>query len=188
MSRCRAAVHFTALAHAADHSESPPASVATGAPIPNPRLVIDNEFECSIFSQHRPFEPHLPCPAQAANLKMSIPTQIAETVQTAHIQRDPSPHHDLNPSTSASIKEPVRISHPDQHSQLDEDDDVVDVRENEDDDEIPISVLRPHRRRHDFPPMPDLRFEQSYLHSIEGAQSWGRIAWITIRDQVGVAP
>lgn len=60
------------------------------------------------------------------------------------------------------------------------------VADSDDDNEsdIPVSVLRPHRRRQSFPPMPDLRFEQSYLHSIEGATSWGKIAWITVRDQV----
>lgn len=121
---------------------------------------------------------------------MSIPTQIAETVQTAHINRAPSPHHDINPSTSASIKEPVRVSYPDPEYEHREENEVIEEEEAEfvsDDDnesEIPISVLRPHRRRQDFPPMPDLRFEQSYLHSIEKAESWGGVAWITIRDQV----
>lgn len=116
---------------------------------------------------------------------MSIPTQIAETVQTAHIQRAPSPHHDANPSTSASAREPVRLSsrrqsRRDYHPGPDED----VVADSDDESDIPVSVLRPHRRRQSFPPMPDLRFEQSYLHSIEGAQSWGKIAWITVRDQV----
>ncbi|KAK6222309.1 hypothetical protein LQW54_001009 [Pestalotiopsis sp. IQ-011] len=118
---------------------------------------------------------------------MSIPTQIAETVQTAHIQRAPSPHHDANPSTSASAREPVRLSsrrqsRRDYHPGPDED--VVADSDDDDESDIPVSVLRPHRRRQSFPPMPDLRFEQSYLHSIEGAQSWGKIAWITVRDQI----
>ncbi|KAK6068513.1 hypothetical protein SCUP515_09511 [Seiridium cupressi] len=119
---------------------------------------------------------------------MSIPTQIAETVQTAHINRAPSPHHDANPSTSASVKEPVRAAYPGPdddavHPHLEDDEAADSIADDE--SEIPISVLRPHRRRQDFPPMPDLRFEQSYLHSIEGAQSWGRVTWITVRDQVG---
>ncbi|KAM0820650.1 hypothetical protein AB5N19_06470 [Seiridium cardinale] len=118
---------------------------------------------------------------------MSIPTQIAETVQTAHINRAPSPHHDANPSTSASVKEPVRVAYPGPdddtvHPHLDDDEAADSIADDE--SEIPISVLRPHRRRQDFPPMPDLRFEQSYLHSIEDAQSWGRVAWITVRDQI----
>ncbi|KAH8198684.1 hypothetical protein TruAng_007143 [Truncatella angustata] len=123
---------------------------------------------------------------------MSIPTQIAETVQTAHINRAPSPHHDINPSTSASVKEPVRVSYPDpeQHDEREaevvvEGEEFASEYDEDNESEIPISVLRPHRRRHDFPPMPDLRFEQSYLHSIEKAESWGGVAWITIRDQVG---
>lgn len=35
-----------------------------------------------------------------------------------------------------------------------------------------------------MPPIPDLRFEQSYLNSIANASSWKAIAWITLRDQV----
>lgn len=35
-----------------------------------------------------------------------------------------------------------------------------------------------------MPPIPDLRFEQSYLNSIADASSWKTIAWITFRDQV----
>lgn len=123
---------------------------------------------------------------------MSIPTQIAETVQTAHIQRDPSPHHDANPSTSASTREPVRLESlqkrhrgPDDDDEEDDEDIAVVADSDDEGSDIPVSVLRPHRRRHDFPPMPDLRFEQSYLHSIEGAEGrWGKIAWITVRDQV----
>ncbi|CRK30283.1 hypothetical protein HYQ46_012276 [Verticillium longisporum] len=106
----------------------------------------------------------------------SIPTQIAETVQTAHINRAPSPTHDLNPSTAVSEKRPVDID-------LDLDsasDDGIDNLE----DAIPYSVLRPRRRSHNLPPMPDLRFEQSYLNSLAKAQSWQGVAWITTRDQV----
>ncbi|KAI1168032.1 hypothetical protein F5B18DRAFT_344779 [Nemania serpens] len=131
----------------------------------------------------------------------SIPTQIAEVIQTAHINRDPSPRHDMNPSTAASTKEPASLSFPrgtagsrhprryrDDHDRDDEDE-GGDEAEDEDDD-IPLSVLvrprgAPRRRRAaSFPPMPDLRFEQSYLHSIAGAETWARIAWITVRDQI----
>ncbi|KAI0191239.1 hypothetical protein EV127DRAFT_71419 [Xylaria flabelliformis] len=116
---------------------------------------------------------------------MSIPTQIAETIQTAHIKRDPSPRHDLNPSTAASKREPAYLS-PTSSPRRYNDGELDDDEE----EEIPLSVLvRPReapRRRHtpSFPPMPDLRFEQSYLHSIADAQTWGRIAWITVRDQI----
>ncbi|KAI0024921.1 hypothetical protein F4780DRAFT_775401 [Xylariomycetidae sp. FL0641] len=96
--------------------------------------------------------------------------ELASTVQSAHVKRHPSPTHDANPSTAASARHPVD---PD-----DEDDDDVDS-------EIPLSVLRPRPRKHSFPPMPDLRFEQSYLHSLRGAEGrWGVVAWVTVRDQV----
>lgn len=95
--------------------------------------------------------------------------QVAETIQTAHIKREPSAQHDLNPSTAADTREPVHL-----------DKDAAD----EDEDDIPVSVLRPARRFSHLPPIPDLRFEQSYLHSIEDAKSWWMVAWITTRDQL----
>lgn len=113
----------------------------------------------------------------------NIPTQIAETIQTAHIQRNPSPQHDLNPSSSLSEKQPVHLR--ERHS-LDSDLDDYEEADDDDDDEseIPISVLKPHPRSRNLPPMPDLRFEQSYLHSIAKADTWWKVAWITVRDQV----
>ncbi|KAI1213109.1 DUF1770-domain-containing protein [Annulohypoxylon truncatum] len=122
----------------------------------------------------------------------SIPTQIAETIQTAHIQRAPSPRHDLNPSSSMSEKRPVRLSSSSRHHRRrshDSIDDVDDIddgddEEEDDDEDIPISVLRPRPRTRSFPPMPDLRFEQSYLHSISKADTWWRVGWITVRDQI----
>lgn len=109
----------------------------------------------------------------------SVPARIAEAIQTAHIKRHPSPQHDLGRSATAAAfrEEPVRL----------EDVDMVesDVGEDEDEDEdIPLSVLRPKPRSHPLPPMPDLRFEQSYLRSIAAADTWWRVAWITARDQV----
>ena len=104
--------------------------------------------------------------------------QFAETLQTASIKRHPSPSHDINPSTAASRKEPVRFeSDPDL-------DDVLSDAENADEDEIPESVLRPVPRKAQLPPLPDLRFEQSYLASIKDADTWQKVAFITIRDQV----
>ncbi|KAI1425972.1 hypothetical protein F5Y12DRAFT_713626 [Xylaria sp. FL1777] len=131
-------------------------------------------------------------------MSSSIPTQVAEVIQTAHINRHPSPRHDLNPSTAASTKEPVYLSlsaepQPQQRQQQPrphEAAELDDIDDDEEDEEIPLSVLvrpreAPRRRRAaSFPPMPDLRFEQSYLHSIAGAETWGRIAWITVRDQI----
>lgn len=105
-----------------------------------------------------------------------IPTQIAETIQTAHINREPSARHDINPSTAADTREPVKLE---RKGGLDDDDE-----DDEDEDEIPLSHLRPARRFSHLPPIPDLRFEQSYLHSIQDAKSWWMIAWITARDQM----
>jgi hypothetical protein len=117
----------------------------------------------------------------------SVPLQIAETIQTASINRAPSPTHDLNPSTTVSSKEPVHVSHTDptdSHSidseLYSEDEELIDA----DEYDIPYSVIRPLPRKHALPPLPDLRFEQSYLASISKAETKGRIAWITIRDQV----
>ncbi|TQN72604.1 hypothetical protein CSHISOI_02855 [Colletotrichum shisoi] len=105
----------------------------------------------------------------------SVPIQVAETIQTAHINRTPSPNHDLNPSTAASEKEPVTLEPVLSHDDLDDD---------ELDDYIPRSIVNPKQRSAKLPPLPDLRFEQSYLHSISKADTWGRVAWITVRDQV----
>ncbi|KAF1986759.1 DUF1770-domain-containing protein [Aulographum hederae CBS 113979] len=101
--------------------------------------------------------------------------EIGSILQSASIKRHPSPSHDLNPSTAASRKQPVRLS----GQQEPGDSDV-------DDDEIPLSVLRPLPRKPTLPPLPDLRFEQSYLKSIEHAEGWGfkSVGYITIRDQV----
>jgi hypothetical protein len=119
----------------------------------------------------------------------SIPLQIAETIQTASINRAPSPTHDINPSTAASEKQPVFISP--QVSPSDssfdkyayDEDDGIDGEEEEED--IPYSVIRPVPRRASFPPLPDLRFEQSYLASIAAADTKWKVAYITVRDQVG---
>ncbi|KAK3302491.1 uncharacterized protein B0T15DRAFT_543077 [Chaetomium strumarium] len=114
----------------------------------------------------------------------SLPLQVAETVQTAHLQRDPSPQHDLNPSTATSKKEPVRLEpvFPDDGGI----DDVTEGTEGEEEeeDEFYRSRITPRPRRHNLPPMPDLRFEQSYLWSIRNADTWWKVGWITVRDQV----
>ncbi|KAF2672635.1 DUF1770-domain-containing protein [Microthyrium microscopicum] len=102
---------------------------------------------------------------------MASTFELASTIQAASINRNPDPHIDINPSTAASQKVPVTIS---------DSGDISDVE----DDEIPTSVLRPVARKQTLPPLPDLRFEQSYLRSIEKAESWGAIAWITLKDQV----
>lgn len=93
--------------------------------------------------------------------------ELASTIQSASINRAPSLRHDLNPSTAASRKEPVTIPDSERSSSS-----------------IPYSAIKPVPRRKTLPPLPDLRFEQSYLASLQGAESWARIAWITGRDQV----
>ena len=117
-------------------------------------------------------------------MSSSLPLEIAETIQTASIQRHPSPAHDLNPSTAASQKQPVSVQTASAFSFDKEAYEDYGIDEEEDEEDIPYSVLKPVQRRASFPPLPDLRFEQSYLASIAGAETKGRVAWITIRDQV----
>ena len=97
-------------------------------------------------------------------------SEIASAIQFVSIKRDPSPHHDISPSTAASKKEPATLHSP-THSISSE-------------DSIPSDVIRPRPRRKSFPPIPDFRFEQSYLASIKSAQTWWQVAYITTRDQV----
>jgi hypothetical protein len=101
--------------------------------------------------------------------------EIVSTFQAASINRHPDPQRDIAPSTSVDSREPVRLVDP---SPPDLDD--ADIAE----DEIPISVLEPQPRRVTMPPLPDLRFEQSYLKSIQNASGWSEVLWITFRDQV----
>ncbi|KAF2396286.1 DUF1770-domain-containing protein [Trichodelitschia bisporula] len=96
---------------------------------------------------------------------------IASTIQSASINRHPSVAHDVNPGTAASKKDPVSIDPAGTFSDVEE-------------DEVPLSVLRPLPRNQNLPPLPDLRFEQSYLRSIEKTDGWGGVLWITLRDQV----
>ncbi|CAL3966014.1 hypothetical protein PZA11_002809 [Diplocarpon coronariae] len=120
-------------------------------------------------------------------MSSSLPIEIASTIQSASIKRDPSPTHDLNPSTAASQRQPVSLSRSDQsldkYAYDSEGIDGSEVEEEEEED-VPYSVLEPVPRRHSFGPLPDLRFEQSYLTSIRHAESnWG-VAFITLRDQL----
>ncbi|KAK4249955.1 hypothetical protein C7999DRAFT_39078 [Corynascus novoguineensis] len=126
----------------------------------------------------------------------SVPLQLAETVQTAHLNRSPSPEHDVNPSNAASRKVPVRLEpvYPDdgcidedlgvevRREDADEEDETAD--EEESSEHYRSSRVTPRPRRHHLPPMPDLRFEQSYLWSIRNADTWWKIGWITVRDQI----
>lgn len=103
-----------------------------------------------------------------------IAIQAAETLQTAHVRKHPNLEHDRAPSTAADSKEPVRLD------QAPPDDDASAV----DEDEIPVSILKQEPRRPQMPPLPDLRFEQSYLASIKDAGTWYAVTYITMRDQV----
>lgn len=113
-------------------------------------------------------------------MESPVPLQIAETIQTASINRAPSPTHDVNPSTTASVSKPVSV----RPETADDSYSIDDEDEEEEEEDIPYSVIQPIPRKHALPPLPDLRFEQSYLASIKDAKSNGRIAFITIRDQV----
>ncbi|KAM0804694.1 hypothetical protein BDR22DRAFT_885372 [Usnea florida] len=100
---------------------------------------------------------------------MSNPAiEIASTIQSASIKSHPDPAHDLNPSTAASSKRPVSPT--------------TSLASSE--NSIPSSAIKPIPRRTNLPPLPDLRFEQSYLASLQGVDTWYGIAWITGRDQV----
>lgn len=104
---------------------------------------------------------------------MSDPNiQVAETIQTASLNRNLSPAHDVNPSASTSEKQPAVRTAPSEAPSIPSD--IVDASR----------MIRPVSRHRNLPPLPDLRFEQSYLASLRGAETWGRVAWITIRDQV----
>ncbi|KAG9235512.1 hypothetical protein BJ875DRAFT_458912 [Amylocarpus encephaloides] len=119
-------------------------------------------------------------------MSSSLPIEIASTIQSASIKRDPSPHHDINPSTAASEKVSVKVTQPtSETSSTYIYDDIEGIDEDEDDEEdIPYSVLKPISRRRSFGPLPDLRFEQSYLNSIKAAETNWMVAFITVRDQV----
>ncbi|KAM7215814.1 Fungal protein of unknown function (DUF1770) domain containing protein [Rhypophila decipiens] len=152
----------------------------------------------------------------------SLPLQLAETIQTAHINKDPSAEHDINPSTATSKREPVTLEQSEEQEKAPvASSEKVEIRTketttehykslfqqnlhhggkdeldtDEEDDELqlvdeetqPFSILhgksRSRRGRH-LPPLPDLRYEQSYLHSIREADTWWKIGLITARDQV----
>lgn len=107
----------------------------------------------------------------------SAPTELAATIQAASIEHHPDPALDTNPPTAAERRQPVTLEHV-KH----EHDDGID-EEDEEEEDIPYSVLRPAPRHSHLPPLPDLRFEQSYLRSISKADTWWKVALITTRDQ-----
>lgn len=136
------------------------------------RQAAKHAWSCSEVSRQRSVAEQRQLDPAQYNMTEPGVSELASTLQFGSIKRHPSPRHDLNPSTAASAKQPVTL------------DDRGDVDSDVDEDEIPISVLNPVPRKQTMPPLPDLRFEQSYLKSIEKAESWKGVAWITFRDQV----
>jgi hypothetical protein len=105
--------------------------------------------------------------------------ELASTLQSASVKRHPSPHHDVNPSTAASSKVPGTATVHSPSSSL--------KSATTSSGRIPSDIVdevSPRPRRSTLPPLPDLRFEQSYLASIKNADTWSKVAYITIRDQV----
>jgi hypothetical protein len=115
-------------------------------------------------------------------MSSDLPLQIGETLQSLSINRNPSTTHDINPSTAASEKVPVTV----EETTLDAESYSSSLAGSDIDDEEEYSynIIRPTRRRQSLPPLPDLRFEQSYLASIADAETYQMVAYITIRDQV----
>jgi hypothetical protein len=142
------------------------------------RAQASSSHQLSIIAT--PTRPIARKPLKTSHLSPKMPTvqdaaiQMAETIQTAHINESPSVEHDMNPSTAASEKEPVRMDRSPSE----------DVLSDIDEDEVPLSILRPAPRKPQMPPLPDLRFEQSYLASIKDAKDWKVVTYITMRDQV----
>ncbi len=125
----------------------------------------------------------------------SIPLQIAETVQTAHIRHNPSAIRDLAPSTAADTKVVLEVADVEDVDE-DEVEDDDDEEDDDDDDTTAWDTTPPQTSRlarwtvaaapkgRPLPPLPDLRFEQSYLHSLAAADTWWKVALVTLRDQV----
>lgn len=106
---------------------------------------------------------------------------IAETIQAASLH-GPSGTAGGPPFTQSTPEPPHYRRHHQERRKLE--------RSPSDADSLSTGIVDPSRmvrhesRKAPLPPLPDLRFEQSYLASLRGAESWGRIAWITMRDQV----
>lgn len=111
-------------------------------------------------------------------MSQDIGIRIAETIQASHINRHPDPAHDLNPSTAASKKSPVRLrSHQRRRSSASHHP-ATDGTTTSDSSEIPLDILSPQPRQTNLPPLPDLRFEQSYLARIEPYASKSQYGWV----------
>lgn len=112
--------------------------------------------------------------------------EFLSTLQTASINHHPDPAYDINPGTSASSKIPVHISpssHSDPHGPVAHAASPTHNHPHPSDDTIPLDVLQPAPRA-TLPPLPDLRFEQSYLARISTCQNPWSVAWVTLLDHV----
>ncbi|KAK6368165.1 uncharacterized protein PV06_09542 [Exophiala oligosperma] len=108
--------------------------------------------------------------------------ELASAIQSVSIKRHPSPEHDINPSTAASKKVPATLV--ESQSQSPPRSRSASLSTATSESTIPSEIIRPRPRRKSFPPIPDFRFEQSYLASIKNADTPLTVAVITIRDQV----
>lgn len=113
-------------------------------------------------------------------------SELASAIQSVSINRNPSPDHDINPSTAASKKIPATIERvspatwpPRSRSQS-----LASATSCESASTIPSEIIQQRPRRKSFPPIPDFRFEQSYLASLKDADTKWKVAFITVRDQV----
>lgn len=107
-----------------------------------------------------------------------LAAEVASTLQSASINQAPDPKYDSNPDTAALQQIPVQIES-EKHTSF-----AADVDPAKHAEEIPVSVLRPPPRKPALPPIPDLRFEQSYLASIRHCEDYYSLAWVTFKDQV----
>ncbi|KAF3916936.1 hypothetical protein ABW21_db0208363 [Orbilia brochopaga] len=121
-----------------------------------------------------------------------VPFLAAQSALTdAHIRHDPTLESSIAPPTAAETK----ILTP--SDTYDEDHDSVDLEDDPSDDDdvasITSSILYQSQHTLDraihrpLPPLPDLRFEQSYLASIKNAaadRKYWLVAMITVRDQL----
>ncbi len=105
-------------------------------------------------------------------------TEIASAIQSASIKRHPDPAYDINPSTAASKKVPADLVESLSPPRSRSNSLTSDVST------VPSDIIQPRPRSKSFPPIPDFRFEQSYLASIKNADTNWKVAFITIRDQV----
>ena len=114
-----------------------------------------------------------------------LTSELASTLQSAHIDKAPDASRDINPSTAASKKTPVQVTDVEPQSRVPKNLQSLPPSSRSDQSEIPVSVLQPtSRHANNLPPLPDFRFEQSYLASIQNCSSSGQVACITFQDHV----